>query len=281
VLRYGAYGPEVIERLKWMETELYPALQAALEVSGPIDLRSAIAQALHMGDEGHNRNKAGTSLLIRTLAPALVQAVDDSAVVERVLRFIDGNDHFSLNLTMPAMKAMLEPAEGIPGSSVVTVMARNGTDFGVRVSGLGDRWFVAPAGQPDGLWLPGFTAEDANPDIGDSTITETGGIGGFALAGAPAIVQFVGGTPRDALNATLEAYEITVGEHTAFTIPSLDFRGTPVGIDVRRVMETGLLPRLNTGIAHKEPGVGMVGAGLLTAPRACFEQAFAALKALC
>jgi hypothetical protein len=160
-------------------------------------------------------------------------------------------------------------------------MARNGTDFGVRVSGLGDRWFVAPAGQPDGLWLPGFAAEDANPDIGDSTITETGGIGGFALAGAPAIVQFVGGTPRDALNATLEMYEITVGEHTAFTIPSLDFRGRPVGIDVRKVMETGLLPRLNTGIAHKEPGVGMVGAGLLTAPRACFEQAFAALKELC
>ena len=280
VLRYGAYGPEVIKRLKWMETELYPSLKAALEVSGPIDLRSMIAQALHMGDEGHNRNKAGTSLLIRALAPALVKAVDDAVVVERVLRFIDSNDHFFLNLTMPAMKAMLEPAEGVPGSSVVTVMARNGTDFGIRVSGLGDRWFVAPAGQPEGLWLPGFTAEDANPDIGDSTITETGGIGGFALAGAPAIVQFVGGTPRDALNATLEMYEITVGEHTAFTMPALDFRGTPLGIDVRKVIETGLLPRLNTGIAHKELGVGMVGAGLLTAPRVCFEQAFAALKEL-
>jgi hypothetical protein len=281
VLRYGAYASEVIGRLRWMETELYPSLKAALEVSGPIDLRSMIAQALHMGDEGHNRNRAGTSLLIRTLAPALVKAVDDPAVVERVLSFMDGNDHFFLNLSMPAMKAMLEPAEGVPGSSVVTVMARNGTDFGVRVSGLGDRWFVAPAGQPEGLWLPGFTADDANPDIGDSTITETGGLGGFALAGAPAIVRFVGGTPRDALNATLEMYEITVGEHTAFTIPALDFRGTPVGIDVRKVMETGLLPRLNTGIAHKEPGIGMVGAGLLTAPKACFEGAFAALKELC
>jgi len=281
VLRYGAYGPEVIERLRWMQTELYPALKAALEVSGPIDLRSMIAQALHMGDEGHNRNRAGTSLFIRALAPALVKAVPDAAAVERVLRFIDGNDHFFLNLSMPAMKAMLAPAEGIPGSSVVAVMARNGTDFGVRVSGLGERWFVAPAGQPQGLWLPGFTAADANPDIGDSTITETGGIGGFALAGAPAIVQFVGGTPQDALNATLEMYEITIGEHTAFTIPALDFRGTPLGIDVRKVMETGLLPRLNTGIAHKEPGLGMVGAGLLAAPRECFEQAFAALKELC
>jgi hypothetical protein len=281
VLRYGAYGDDVNERLKWMETDLYLALAKALEVSGPLDLRSLIAQALHMGDEGHNRNRAGTSLIVRTIAPALVEALDDPALVARVLRFIDSNDHFFLNLSMPAMKAMLMPAEGIEGSSVVTVMARNGTDFGIRVSGLGDQWFVAPAGQPEGLWLPGFTAEDANPDIGDSTITETGGIGGFALAGAPAIVQFVGGTPRDAVNATLEMYEITAGEHTAFTIPPLNFRGTPVGIDVRKVMETGILPRLNTGIAHKEPGIGMVGAGLLQAPMACFEKAFEALEKLC
>jgi hypothetical protein len=280
VLRYGAYGDEVIKRLNWMEEELYPALKAALEVSGPIDLRSLIAQALHMGDECHNRNKAGTSLLIRAIAPALGEAVSDKALVARVLRFIDGNDHFFLNLSMPAMKAMLEPAEGIEGCSVVTIMARNGTDFGIRVSALGDRWFVAPAGQPEGLWLPGFSAEDANPDIGDSTITETGGAGGFALAAAPAIVQFVGGTPKDAINASLEMYEITVGEHTAFTIPSFNFRGTPLGIDVRKVVETGILPRLNTGIAHKEPGIGMVGAGLLQAPMECFRQAFEAFQEL-
>ncbi len=280
VLRYGAYGDEVIKRLKWMAEELYPALNAALEVSGPLDLRTLIAQALHMGDEGHNRNKAGTSLLIRAIAPALAEAVSDQAVVARVLRFMDGNDHFFLNLSMPAMKAMLEPAEGIEGCSVVTTMARNGTDFGIRVSALGDRWFVAPAGQPEGLWLPGFSAEDANPDIGDSTITETGGIGGFALAAAPAIVQFVGGAPEDALNASLEMYEITAGEHTIFTIPALNFRGTPLGIDVRKVVEAGILPRLNTGIAHKEPGIGMVGAGLLQAPMECFRQAFAAFQEL-
>ena len=281
VLRYGAYGDDVVEKLKWMEKELYPALKAALAVSGPLDLRSMIAQALHMGDEGHNRNRAGTSLFIRAIAPALADALRSRKTAARVLRFIDGNDHFFLNLSMPAMKAMLLPAEGIEGSSVVTTMARNGTDFGIRVSGLGARWFVAPAGQPEGLWLPGFTAEDANPDIGDSTITETGGIGGFALAGAPAIVQFVGGTPQDAVNATLEMYEITAGEHTAFTIPALDFRGTPLGIDVRKVATTGILPRLNTGIAHKEPGIGMVGAGLLPAPAGCFAQAFAALQELC
>ncbi len=278
VLRYGAYGPEVIAKLRWMEKELYPALARALERSGPIDLRSLIAQALHMGDECHNRNKAGTSLLLRILGPALVEAVDDKAIVARVLRFIDSNDHFFLNLSMPAAKAILEPAHGIPGSSVVTIMARNGTDFGIRVSGLGDRWFTAPAGQPIGLFFPGYTQADANPDIGDSAITETAGFGGFAIAGAPAIVQFVGGTPADALQATKEMYEITVGEHTAFTIPILDFRGTPVGIDVRKVVETGILPRIDTGIAHKEAGIGQVGAGLLTAPMGCFTAAFAALR---
>ncbi len=218
--------------------------------------------------------------LIRALAPALVEAVSDAATVASVLRFIDGNDHFFLNLSMPAMKAMLLPAENLPGCTVVTAMARNGTDWGIRVSASGDRWFTAPAPYVQGLWLPGFTAADANPDIGDSAITETGGIGGFALAGAPAIVKFVGGAPQDALNATLDMYEICAGEHTAFTIPPLNFRGTPVGIDVRKVMRAGITPWLNTGIAHREPGIGMVGAGLVRAPKGCFEAAFEALRLL-
>jgi hypothetical protein len=280
VLRYGAYGPEVIHKLKWMADVLYPALDRVLQKGGPVDLRSMIAQALQMGDECHNRNKAATSLLIRTLAPRLVECVSDAAALGAILRFLDGNDHFFLNLSMAAVKAMLQPAENIPGCTVVTVMARNGTDFGIQVSATGGRWYTAPAPMVAGLWLPGYSAKDANPDIGDSAITETGGIGGFALAGAPAIVKFVGGTPEDALNATLEMYEITAGEHTAFSMPALNFRGTPVGIDVRKVMATGITPRLNTGIAHKDPGIGMVGAGLVQAPKECFTKAFAALKEL-
>jgi Protein of unknown function (DUF1116) len=280
VLRYGAFGPEVIRRLKWMEKTLYPALRGALEASGPLDLRAMIAQALHMGDECHNRNKAGTSLFLRAIAPALVETAPDRDTAAAVLRFIDGNDHFFLNLAMAAMKAMLLPAEGLPGCTIVTTMARNGTDWGIRVSATGGRWYTAPAPNVQGLWLPGYTAADANPDIGDSAITETGGIGGFALAGAPAIVKFVGGTPADALTVTAEMYEITAGEHTAFSIPALDFRGTPVGVDVRKVMRTGILPRLNTGIAHREPGLGMVGAGLVQAPAGCFQAAFEALRTL-
>ena len=274
VLRYGAYGDDVLKRLQWMDDTLYPALKAALVETGPIDLRSIIAQALHMGDEVHNRNRAATSLFIRQIAPALLQRRITKQAAGEVLRFIDSNDHFFLNLSMAAIKAMLVPAEGITGCTLVTAMARNGTDFGIRVAGMPDQWFTAPAPIVDGLWLPGYTADDANPDIGDSSITETGGVGGFAMASAPAIVRFVGGTSSLALQVTQEMYQITAGEHEIFTVPVLNFRGTPLGIDVRKVMQTGILPFINTGIAHKKPGVGMVGAGLVRAPKACFEKAF-------
>jgi hypothetical protein len=279
VLRYGGMGPEVYARLKWMETELYPALDRALQtLPEGIDIRSLIAQALHMGDECHNRNRAATSLFLRAIGPALARTSRDNETLAKVIEFIDRNDHFFLNLSMPAGKAILEPAEGVAGSSIVTVMARNGTDFGIRLSSMPERWFVAPAGKVQGLYFPQFSEEDANPDIGDSTVTETAGYGGFAMAAAPAIVKFVGGTPQLATQTTLDMYEITYSEHENFTIPALNFRGTPLGIDVRKVVETGILPQINTGIAHKDPGVGMVGAGILRAPEKCFNDAFAALQ---
>jgi hypothetical protein len=279
VLRYGGMGPEVTARLKWMETDLYPALDRALQsLPDGIDVRSLIAQALHMGDECHNRNRAATSLFLRAILPALARTNQDNDTLARVIEFIDRNDHFFLNLSMPAGKAMLEPAEGVAGSTIVTVMARNGTDFGIQVASMPGRWFTAPAGRVQGLYFPQYSEADANPDIGDSTITETAGYGGTAMAAAPAIVRFVGGTAQVALQTTLEMYEITFSEHEHFTIPALNFRGTPLGIDVRRVMETGILPQINTGIAHKEPGIGMVGAGILRAPEACFRAAFEALQ---
>jgi len=281
VLRYGAYGEEVYARLRWMRDVLYPLLAAGLEECGPIDLRALISQALHMGDECHNRNRAGTSLFLRAIAPALARTAKDFHKLAETLQFIDGNDHFFLNLSMPAAKAMLEPAEGVPGSTILTVMARNGTDFGICMAGAPRHWHVAPAGLVDGMYLPGFSAEDANADIGDSTITETAGFGGFAMAAAPAIARFVGGTAQDALSTTLEMYEICFSEHMHFSIPALDFKGTPLGIDVRYVMESGILPKLNTGIAHKKPGIGMVGAGVLHAPQACFQQAYALIESWC
>ncbi len=276
VLRYGAYSDEVIKRLKWMENLLAPLLKQALKLHGPIDLKTMITQALQMGDEGHNRNRAGTSLLIRELAPYIIQTKFSEKEKIEVLKFINSNDHFFLNLTMPACKCTMDAAKNIEFSTIVNVMARNGTEFGIRVSGLGDRWFTGPAGIVDGLLFPGYTAEDANPDIGDSVIAETAGIGGFTMAAAPAIVQLVGGTAKDAVNFTLKMYEITAAENNIYKIPALDFRGTPTGIDIRKVVETGILPSINTGIAHKDPGVGQVGAGLVKPPMNCFEDALQA-----
>jgi hypothetical protein len=276
VLRYGAFGAEVQERLAWMRDRLGPALRRALEAHGPLDLRSTIAQALQMGDEGHNRNRAGTSLVLRELAPCLVESDTPREEVARILRFLHGNDHFFLNLTMPAAKASLMPLADIPFSTVVSVMARNGTEFGVRLAGLGERWFTGPAGVVEGLYLPGFSAADAALDLGDSVITETSGIGGFAMAAAPAIVKFVGGRASDAIRFTQRMYGITLGESDAYRIPALDFRGTPTGIDVVRVVESGVLPVVNTGIAHKTPGVGMVGAGLVKPPAEAFSRALVA-----
>ena len=277
VLRYGAYSDEVVRRLRWMQETLAPVLGRALMMHGEVDLRMLIAQALQMGDEGHNRNKAGTSLLIRELAPHIVGAEADEKDKADVLRFMHGNDHFFLNLTMPAGKCALDPAANIKGSTVVTAMARNGTDFGIRVSGLGERWFTAPAPRVTGLYFTGYGDADANPDIGDSTICETYGIGGFAMAAAPAIVEFVGGTPADADRFTLSMYDITVGESKNFRIPGMGFRGTPTGIDILKVVESGIVPAVNTGIAHREPGIGQVGAGLVEPPRSVFEDAFEAI----
>jgi hypothetical protein len=277
VLRYGANSPEVLDRLRWMGAKLAPALAAGLAKTGPIELKPLMARALHMGDELHNRNVAATGLLLKRLVPGVLRSGIPAHEAAEALEFVVGNDFFFLNPGMAACKNMLDAARGVPCSSMVTAMARNGVEFGIRVSGTGDAWFTAPAPAVDGLFFAGFTRADAARDIGDSAITETAGLGGFAMAAAPAIVQFVGGTPELAVANTLEMAHVTIGRNLAFTLPQLGFAGTPAGIDVRKVVDTGLAPIINTGIAHREPGVGQVGAGLTRAPAACFSRALVAL----
>ena len=277
VLRFGANSPEVIERLKWMEKSLAPTLNSAIQKTGPIELKPLIGQALHMGDEVHNRNAAGSSLLIKKL---VVGALDSDAVqneIKQMVSFIAGNDHFFLNLSMPSCKVMLDAAHGVPNSSMVTAMARNGVKFGIRVSGLSDQWFTTPAPVVDGLYFPGYSIDDAAADLGDSAITETAGLGGFAMAASPAITQFVGGSPADALAQSRNMRNITIGTNSQFTLPALDFAPTAAGIDVRKVVDTSILPVVNTGIAHKEAGVGQIGAGITSAPLDVFVQTIASL----
>jgi hypothetical protein len=276
VLRYGAYSTDVLDRLRWMSTTLGPLLQRAVRRAGPIDITAILTQMLHMGDEAHNRNRSGTLMLLRDLGPALADAGAAPDVAEAI-RFIGRNDHFFLNLAMPACKLALDAARDIDGSTMVVAMARNGTDFGIQVSGTGDRWFTGPAQVPDGLFLGDYGPDDANPDIGDSAITETAGLGGFSMAAAPAIVRFVGGTVPDALATTRRMYEITLAESPRWSVPALEFRGVPTGIDVSLVCRTGILPQINTGMAGRVAGVGQVGAGLVNPPAEIFPAALAAL----
>jgi hypothetical protein len=278
VLRFGANDESVVARLRWLATEAGPLLGAALRAAGGLDLRALMAQALRMGDEMHQRNVAASSLLARALMPYLARVGGKHGAVARVAEFLAANDQFFLNIAMAAGKALADPAGGVPGSTLVTVMARNGTDFGIRVSGLGDRWWTAPVNTPVGLYFPGFGPEDANPDMGDSAIVETIALGGVAMAASPAVARFVGaGGMAEALATTEEMREICLGEHPYFLIPANDERGTPTGIDVRAVVETGLTPLINTGIAGRKAGTGQIGAGVVRAPLACFERALEAL----
>jgi uncharacterized protein DUF1116 len=279
VLRYGAYAPEVLDRLRRLNEEVAPLLGKAIAAGEAVDLRALVGEALHMGDEGHNRNRAGSLLLLRALGPRVARVASDAEAAAAALDYLGGNALAVLNPLMAACKLIADAGHGVAGSTLVSTMARNGTDFGIRVSGLGDRWLTAPSPVPDGLYFAGYGPADANPDIGDSTITETVGLGAFAMAAAPAIVTFVGGSPEMAVAATLEMYEITVAESPHFTIPQLGFRGTPTGIDVRKVVELGITPRINTGIAHREAGVGQIGAGLVRPPMGPFVEALKASAA--
>jgi hypothetical protein len=272
-LRFGANSQEVLDRLVWIERTLAIMLQETIDLGGPIDITEIMARAVQRGDECHNRNKAATSLLFRRIAPWMVKTSFSKQEIGDVLAFIDSNDHFFLNYSMAATKATMDQVNTISGGSIVSCMASNGVQFGIKVAGCGNRWFTAPAPIPDGKYFDGFEEKDANPVMGDSYISETAGLGGVALAAAPGIIRFIGGSVQEAVQSTLEMYEITVAEHPLYKIPSLGFRGTPLGIDVRLVCKNGILPFINTGIAHKEPGVGQIGAGRFRAPKACFLSA--------
>jgi hypothetical protein len=278
VMRFGGNDESVLARLRWLASDLGPALAAALKLSGGLALKPIIARGLSMGDEMHQRNVACTSLFVRTMAPWLARAVLDSEKLAKILEFCGGNDQFFLNVAMAMGKSIADPVKGVAHSTLVTAMCRNGTDFGIRVAATGDRWYVAPVEQPRGLYFPGYTEADANPDIGDSAIVETIGLGGFAMAASPAVAGFVGaGSASEALDITRAMVDISAGRNPDWTIPGLDFAGVPVGIDVRRVVETGIAPLINTGIAHRKPGIGQVGAGTVRAPLSCFVQALEAL----
>lgn len=277
VMRFGANDPEVIERLIWFRDSLGPALDQAIALSGGINLKVIMAQAIAMGDEMHQRNIAASSLFARKICPQIAQLTMSNDEKAKVTNFICNNDQFFLNLAMAAGKSITDPAKGVRKSSLVTVMCRNGTEFGIKVAATGEEWFTAPANMPEGLYFPGFGPQDANPDMGDSAIIEVIGLGGIAMAASPAVVRFVGaGSQEDAVRYTKEMGEISYGKSTQFLLATMNFEGVPLGIDIRKVVENGIVPVINTGMAHRKPGIGQIGAGVVKAPYGCFEKALAA-----
>ena len=281
VLRFGAYSQEVVDRLHWMADELAPVLSKALKLAhGGINLNVLIARAITQGDEFHQRNMAATLNFLKEVAPLIVRTDASEEAKERVIQFLADTDQFFLNVMMATGKAIVDYVRKDVEGSIVSTMTRNGYEFGVRVSGLGDQWFTAPVNTPVGLYFTGFTAEDGCPDNGDSSITETVGVGGMAMVAAPGVTRFVGaGGFEDALNISNEMEKICVGHNSNWSIPTWDFKGTCLGIDIRKVVATGITPIINTGIAHKKAGIGQVGAGTVRAPLACFEKALEAYAA--
>jgi Protein of unknown function (DUF1116) len=279
-LRYGSNDGETLTRLKWLEGEFAELLDTAIRRSCGIDLFAILEQALHMGDDGHSRQKAASALFVNIIAPYIVAAGLPAERTTHALQFLAGNDIFFLPLTMAAAKSAMIAAEGITGATIVTAIAFNGATGGIMVAGLGRRWWTAPVPTAQGQYFPGYEASDAGPVIGDSEIAESMGLGAFAMAGAPALARYVGGSVAEATRLTSEMYGITIAEHPRFKIPTLDYRGTPFGIDVRRVVESGVTPVFNTGIAHRTAGVGQIGAGFGRVPLACFVKAYEALNAL-
>ncbi|HSN65645.1 MAG TPA: DUF1116 domain-containing protein, partial [Fusibacter sp.] len=278
VLRFGAYSKEVVDRLLWMKNILGPTLSEAIKkMPGGLNLNVLIAKAITMGDEFHQRNIAASLIFLKEVVPYIVTLERSDSDKQSVIKFLADTDQFFLNIMMATSKAMVDVARKHQKGTVVTTMTRNGRMFGIRVSGMGDEWFTAPVNTPKGLYFTGYTEADGNPDIGDSAITETVGVGGMAMVAAPGVTRFVGaGGFEDALSISEEMNQICISNNPNFSIPTWDFKGACLGIDIRKVVETGITPLINTGIAHKEAGVGQVGAGTVRAPLACFEKALEA-----
>jgi hypothetical protein len=271
--QFGDYSDKALNGLRFWRDVAAPSMQAAVRQAGGINLKPIITQALQMGDELHNRHSASSSLFANALSIPMIEAGVPQPELLKTLGYMTGHNLLFLGLAMACGKAIADPARDIEYSTIVTAMCRNGTEFGIRVSALGDEWFTAPSPRVDGLYVPGYKDEDAGLDMGDSAIAETVGWGGFVLGGAPGILTLVGGTPEQALGYTREMANITVTRHPQYLMPALNFEGAPLGIDIRKVVQTGITPIIDTAIAHKDPGYPKIGGGLVRAPLECFKKA--------
>ncbi|MCK9217030.1 MAG: DUF1116 domain-containing protein [Firmicutes bacterium] len=277
VLSMGNYSENVLDNLRFVRDVLQPIISKVLNRMGGIPLNPLMSEAIVRGDELHNRCKAGTCMFVEQMVPHLLHVTNKEEFVE-VFEFLTTNPQTFLQPVMAACKATLDSASGIEGSTLLTCYSRNGSTVGLRMSGTGNKWFIAKAPMIKGLYMPGYSEEDACPDLGDSAITEVAGLGAMVMAGSPAMTLLVGGSASQAASYTMDMYDITMTESKIIRLPSLDFRGAPLGVDVRKVVETGISTKHNTAIAHREPGIGMIGAGIVEAPMEVFTEALLELS---
>jgi hypothetical protein len=270
-----------IKEVTFVRETLAPVMAATIKHAGGFNVKELLARGLQMGDELHGSFDATRGILMNWILPHIVRTDFPKETLGQVGDYFMGNGGrwFCGNLMMGGCKVMMDAAKGIKYSSIVTAMARNGVDFGIKVSTLGDAWFIGPAGEIKGFLFPGFTAGDAAPDIGDSAISESRGLGGTALPASPSQARLFGGGLEEAVQHTKAMQKVSILEDPLFRIPYMDFVGVPVGIDIRKVLELNTVPRIDTGIAHKDGGHGIIGTGIADAPIEAFKKAIAAFAA--
>ncbi len=271
-LNYGVYDEGVHERLLFVQNEVVPVIADAVRHAGGVPLKPIMKRALTMGDELHSRNAAAALIFLRELVPSFLALASSGAErITRAVKAVTDDQYFFLRLSMAAAKATADAARNIERSSVVTAMVFNCKGFAIRVSGLGDTWFNGPYPSVQAKLFEGHNEDEITWMGGESIITETIGLGGFAQAGAPALQNYQGGSYEPMIARNKELYQIVVGENPSLLIPAFGFRGTPTGIDIFKVLETKVLPTMDIGIAGRDGG--QIGAGIVRAPIACFEAA--------
>jgi hypothetical protein len=265
-LRFGVYDEAVAAGLRWLDDTLAPALARALPKAG-LPVLPLVADGVALGDDVHQRNIGGMMAFIRAM-PELDAACR---------AWLFANPQHFLNYAMASAKLALDQADGVVGSSIVTAIARNGVDCGIRVAGAGKQWFTAPAVIPVGGFFPPFTWRDAQADLGDSSIVEAYGLGGAIAHASPEIARTMGRDWDEAIEAGRAARKFFIGRHPLIAPALCGNEGAGLGLDAARVVRAQRPLRIHTGIGHSDGQTGWVGVGVAEAPVACFAAAIAAL----
>lgn len=264
-LRFGVYDTDAAVGLRHVDDVVAPAIASALPPEG-LPVWPLVAQGICQGDDVHQRNIGGMAAFLTALP-------DLPADIRRWLSSVP--QHF-LNYAMAAAKLCLDQASGIEGASIVTAITRNGVDCAIRVAGCGNTWFRAPASGHVGGFFDGFSAADAQRDLGDSAIVEAMGLGGAMAHCAPEIARTMQTDWVQAQREGRHMRSLFVTRAPWFDPALAAPDGIGLGLCARAAAQAGGV-RIHTGIGHRDGATGWIGIGLARAPAAAFAAATEAL----